>query len=181
MRNEIDPRDLPPSKSQLKRDAHALQKLGVDLLELPESEWISLDLGEALVSALREAKRLHSHGARKRQLQYIGKLMRDVDPVPIQRYFRQLKLQARQQTLRHHQLEAWRDRLIAEGDRALEDFLAQHEQADRQHLRQLIRQAQKERAENKPPRTSRALFRYLRDLDSGVIDGTENRQSAQRR
>ena len=181
MRNEIDSRDLPPSKSQLKRDAHALQKLGVHLLEIPYSEWIHLGLGEDLVSALREAKRLHSHGARKRQLQYIGKLMRNIDPEPSQRYFSERQLKARQQTLRHRQLEAWRDRLITEGDRAVDAFLEQHGQADRQHLRQLIRQAQKERAENKPPRTSRALFRYLRDLDSGVIDGTENRQSAQRR
>jgi ribosome-associated protein len=165
MQDEIDPRDLPPSKSQLKRDAHALQKLGIDLLEVPESEWASLGLGEALVLALREAKRLHSHGARKRQLQYIGKLMRDIDPEPIQRYFRQLQQKARQQTLRHHQLERWRDRLIEEGDLALGAFLELHGQADRQHLRQLIRQAKKERAENKPPRASRVLFRYIRDLD----------------
>ena len=165
MRDEIDLRKPPPSKSQLKRDAHALQKLGVDLLEVPESEWTSLGLDEGLVSALREAKRLHSHGARKRQLQYIGRLMRDVDPEPIQRYFQQLHLKARQQVLAQHQWETWRDRLIAEGDRAVDAFLDQHGQADRRHLRQLIRQAQKERADNKPPRASRALFRYIRDLD----------------
>jgi len=165
MQDEIDPRDLSPSKSQLKRDAHALQKLGTDLLDVPESEWASLGLAEDLVFALREAKRLHSHGARKRQLQYIGKLMRDVDPESIQRYFRQLRLKARQQAQRQHELEGWRDRLIVEGDPALGVFLELYAQADRQHLRQLIRRAKKEQAENKPPRSSRALFRYIRDLN----------------
>ena len=165
MQDEIDPLDLPPSKSRLKRDAHALQKLGTDLLDIPESEWASLGLTQTLMSALREAKRLHSHGARKRQLQYIGKLMRDVDPEPIQQYFQQLRLKARRQAQRHHELEGWRDRLIEEGDPAVGVFLELHAQADRQHLRQLIRQAKKEHAENKPPRSSRALFRYIRDLD----------------
>lgn len=165
MHDEIDPREIPPSKSRLKRDAHALQKLGTDLLDIPESEWASLGLAEDLVSALREAKHLHSHGARKRQLQYIGKLMRDIDPEPIQRYFRQLRLKARQQAQRHHEYEGWRDRLIEEGDPAVGAFLELHAQADRQHLRHLIRQAKKELAGNKPPRSSRALFRYIRDLD----------------
>jgi ribosome-associated protein len=165
MQDDIDPRELAPSKSQLKRDARSLQKLGADLLDIPESEWASLGLAEDLLSALREAKRLHSRGARKRQLQYIGKLMRDIDPEPIQQYFRQLRLKARQQAQRQHELEGWRDRLIEEGDPALGAFLELHAQADRQHLRQLIRQAKKEHAENKPPKSSRALFRYIRDLD----------------
>lgn len=165
MQDEIDPREPAPSKSQLKRDAHALQQLGIDLLDVPESEWASLGLAQELVSALREAKRLHSHGARKRQSQYIGKLMRDIDPEPIQQYFRQLHLKARRQAQKHHELEGWRDRLIEEGDPALVAFLELHAKADRQHLRQLIRQARKEQTGNKPPRSSRALFRYIRDLD----------------
>ena len=165
MQDEFDPHDLPPSKSQLKRNAHTLQQLGVDLLDIPESEWLTLKLPEALIMALKEAKRLHSRGARKRQLQYIGKLMRDVDPEPIQHYFEQLRQKARQQAHIHHELENWRNRLIEEGDPAVEVFLVQHPQADRQHLRQLIRQAKKEHAHNKPPKSSRALFRYIRELD----------------
>ena len=129
MQDDIDPRELAPSKSRLKRDAHGLQKLGADLLDVPESEWVSLGLAEDLVSALREAKRLHSRGARKRQLQYIGKLMRDIDPEPILQYFRQLRLKARQQAQRQHELEGWRDRLIEEGDPALGAFLELHAQA----------------------------------------------------
>ena len=167
MQDEIDPPDLPrvTSKSQRKRDAHALQKLGGELLDIPESEWVSLGLAEDLVTALKEAKRLRSHGARKRQLQYIGKLMRDIDPEPIQLYFQQLHLKARQQAHRHHELERWRDRLIEEGDPALGAFLELHTQADRQHLRQLIRRSKQEQTENKPPKSSRALFRYIRDLN----------------
>lgn len=164
MPDNIDPHDQPPSKSQLKRDADALQQLGIDLLDVPESAWITLELPEGLLAALREAKRLHARGAHKRQLQYIGKLMRNVDPEPIQQYFEQRRLEARQHAQAHHALEDWRDHLIEDGDPAIEAFMLQHEQADRQHLRQLIRQANKERAQNKPPKASRALFRYLRDL-----------------
>ena len=166
MQDETDPRELlPPSKSQRKRDARALQKLGTDLLNIPESEWSLMQLPENLVVALREAKRLRAHGALKRQLQYIGKLMRDIDPQPIQNYILQSRLDARQEVRKHQETEDWRDRLIAEGDQALEAFLEVHALADCQHLRQLIRQARKERAQNKPPRSGRALFRYIRDLD----------------
>ena len=164
MQDEFDPRDLPPSKSQLKRDAHALQQLGIDLLDIPESDWLTLKLPESLIAALKEAKRMHSRGAHKRQLQFIGKLMRDVDPEPIQQYFEQLRQKTRQQVHKHHELENWRDRLIDEGDPAVEDFLHQNPQADRQHLRQLVRQAKKEQANNKPPKSSRALFKYIREL-----------------
>ncbi|HHJ16749.1 MAG TPA: DUF615 domain-containing protein [Gammaproteobacteria bacterium] len=162
--DEFDPETAPPSKSRLKREAHALQQLGIDLLDLSESVWETLGLPETLIAALTEAKRLHSRGGRKRQLQFIGKLMRDVDPEPIEAYFTRQRLKARQLAQAHHQLEDWRDRLIDEGDPAAEDFLQQHPQADRQHLRQLIRQARKEQAQNKPPKSSRALFRYIRDI-----------------
>ena len=161
--DEFDIEELPPSKSQLKRDAHALQQLGTELLEVPESTWQALRLPDDLVAALKEAKRVHSRGARKRQLQYIGKLMRDVNPEPIQQYFEQLRLETRHQARKHHVLEDWRDRMIAEADVAIEEFLESHPTADRQHLRQLVRQAKKEHAAGKPPKSSRALFRYIRD------------------
>lgn len=161
--DEFDTEDLPPSKSQLKRDAHALQQLGTELLEVPEGTWQALQLPDHLVAALREARRMSSRGARKRQLQYIGKLMRDVDPEPIQQYFEQLRLETRHQARKHHALEDWRDRMIAEGDAAIEEFLESRPTADRRHLRQLVRQAKKEQATDKPPKSSRALFRYIRD------------------
>lgn len=155
--------ELLTSKSQLKREAHALQKLGVALLEIPEEEWLKLELPDNLTAALREAKRLHARGAHKRQLQYIGKLMRGIDPQPIEQYFEEQRLKARRITQQQHALEDWRDRMIEQGDAAIEEYLGEHPEADRQQLRQLVRQAKKELSGNKPPKASRALFRYLRD------------------
>jgi len=165
MNEEFDPENAPPSKSSLKRDAHALQQLGTRLVDLPESVWSMLKLPDSLIAALREARNLHARGGRKRQLQFIGKLMRDIDPEPIQDYFERVQLRTRKLAQVHHDLEAWRDRMIEEGDPAVETYLEQHAQADRQHLRQLVRQAKKERTHNQPPKSSRALFRYLRDLE----------------
>jgi len=165
MNEEFDPENAPPSKSSLKRDAQALRQLGTRLVGLPESVWSMLKLPDSLTAALREARRLHARGGRKRQLQFIGKLMRDIDPEPIQDYFEQEQLRTRKLAQAHHGLEAWRDRMIEEGDPAVDIFLEQHRQADRQHLRQLVRQAKKEHVHDKPPKSSRALFRYIRDLD----------------
>ena len=161
-----DPQNLPPSKSRLKRDAHALAKLGAELAEISRADWLKLALPEALVGALEESRRIHSHGAHKRQMQYIGKLMRDIDPAPIQQYFEQQRLESRRQIKKHHRLEEWRDRLIKEADKAIQEFLTQYPQADRQHLRQLVRQARKESEQSKPARSSRTLFKYLRELDA---------------
>lgn len=161
--DEFDPEYLPPSKSQLKRDANALQQLGKDLIELSESDWRKLKLPDTLIVALGDARRMPSRGARKRQLQYIGKLMRSIDPEPVQQYFEQRQLEARHQARKHHDLEDWRDRMVEEGDTAIELYLEAHPTADRQHLRQLVRQANKERAAGKPPKSSRALFRYIRE------------------
>jgi ribosome-associated protein len=162
--DQLEAQDQPPSKSQLKRDALALQVLGAELLELPESDWAALGLPETLIAALRDGKRIHAHGARKRQLQYIGKLMRAIDPKPVREHFEQLQLKSRAQAHAHHELEDWRDRLIDEGDSAVEAFLALHTTANRQQLRQLVRQARKQREHSQPPAASRALFRYLREL-----------------
>lgn len=167
MEDDHEPQDQSPSKSQLKRDAHALQQLGVALLEIPEESWLELNLPETLISALREAKHTPSYGARKRQLQFIGKLMRNIDPEPVQQHFEQLRLSTRQQAQRQHACEDWRDRLLAQGDSAIDAYVNEHPAADRQQLRQLVRQARKELADNKPPKSSRALFRYIRDVGAG--------------
>jgi ribosome-associated protein len=156
---------LPPSKSQRKRDAHSLLELGAALLDLSDHERSELALPDDLVAALDEASHIRSHGARKRQLKFIGKLMRDIDPEPIRDDFELKRLDARRQAARQHELEDWRERMIEEGDSAVEAYLADHPDADRQHLRQLLRQARKELSAGKPPKSSRALFRYLRDSD----------------
>ncbi len=164
MHDEFDPNTLPPSKTRLKQEALELQQLGTDLLEVPEADWLALQLPERLMEALRETRRTPPRGgARKRQLQYVGKIMREMDAEPIREYFQQRGLKSQRQIDAHHRLERWRDRMIEEGETVVEEFLQQHPQADRQQLRQLVRQAHKERDQNKPPKSSRALFRYLRE------------------
>ncbi len=165
MADSDDRHDPAPSKSQLKRDAHAQQRLGEDLLSVPESDWHRLQLPENLMTALREAKKLSARGARKRQLQFIGKLMREVEPAPIHQYFDERREAARRQVQHQHAAEHWRERILHEGDEAIEAWLSEHPGGDRQHLRQLLRQARKEQAAKAAPKSSRTLFRYLRDLD----------------
>ena len=97
------------------------------------------------------------------KLQYIGKVMRSVDPEPIKQGLDQLKSKDSQQIAQFHRLEKWRDRLVSEGDAALGELVLEAPEIDRQQLRQMIRNAQKEAAQNKPPKNSRAIFQYLKD------------------
>lgn len=152
------------TKSQIKREMLALQDLGAELVKLSPSQLEKIPMTEKLRDAIALAQRITSNGAMVRQLQFIGKLMREEDVEPIQRSLNELRFSAQKQAQHFHQLERWRDRLINEGDNALNDLLAQHTEADRQQLRQLIRQAQKEQKENKAPAAARELFRVLREL-----------------
>ena len=152
------------SKSQLKREANAAQQLGQDLLTLNPADLEGMDLPESLVSALNEARRIKKHGALKRQFQYIGKLMRKIDIEPIREEYLRLTNHYRHDVKEFHQLENWRDRLLSEGDKALEELINAAPGADRQHLRQLMRQAAKETKLNKPPKSAREIFKYLKTL-----------------
>lgn len=154
------------SKSQLKRESHALQALGEELVELPAVKLEKIPLPDELADAITLARRIKQRGGRKRQLQYIGKLMRKIDAEPIEQAMDKLKGEAAQETARLHKLEQWRDRLLDEGDDALAELLQEWPAADRQHLRQLMRNAQREKKQNKPPKSARELFRYLRELMS---------------
>lgn len=166
MQHEDDIDELPegPSKSQQKRDMQALQDLGAELVRLPEQQLGSLDLPEKLRDAIALARRITSHGAQKRQRQYIGKLLRGVDPEPIRALLEQLRGADRLSKARFQENERWRDRLIAEGDAALAEFLERRPEADRQHLRRLVREAAQEAAAGRPPRHARELFRYIQSL-----------------
>ena len=152
------------SKSQRKRDMRALQELGEQLTSLSTGELDKLNLPENLLNAIRDFQKITSRSAHKRQLQYIGKLMRDVDPEPIRRTLSLIQLQSDAGTKHFHILENWRDRLINEGDQALSELLSKHPDADRQQLRQLVRNAKKEKSRNDSPKAARAIFQYLRDL-----------------
>ncbi len=151
------------SKSQLKRESHALTDLGKELVELPQNKLDKIPLEENLLDAVNLARRIKERGGKKRQIQFIGKLLRKADTDPIIAAMDQLKSEHLQENARLHKLEQWRDRLIEEGDSALGELLAEYPDADRQHLRQLLRNAQRESKQNKPPKSARELFKYLRD------------------
>lgn len=161
----------PPSKTQQKREMHALQDLGERLVALEPARFGALAreaaLPERLVDAITEARAITAWGARKRQLQYVGKLMRDQDPAPI---VRRLELWAHGHEIdaaRQHALERWRERLLAEPD-AQQAFAASHPGVDRARLRTLVARAQDERSHGAPPHAYRELFRMLKSLDAGV-------------
>ncbi len=152
------------SKTQRKRDAEAAQELGLRLVKLNNSQLAGLPLPDELRRAIDDHKHINHNAALRRQMQYIGKLMRNLDLQPIQHALEQLDGMHRESRALHHQIEQWRDRLISDGDNALEELVLQAPQADRHQLRQYIRNAVKEQHENKPPKAARALFRYLREL-----------------
>lgn len=152
------------SKSQLKREAHSLTELGKKLVQMDKSLLAKIPLPDNLLEAINSAKNIRQHGALKRQLQYIGKLMRKTDPEPIQAAYEVATNHYRADSQQLHKIENWRDRLLSEGDNALGELTDLHPDADRQHLRQLMRSAKKERELNKPPRAARELFQYLKEL-----------------
>jgi len=152
------------SKSQRKRESTALQDLGKELFELSRDQLKKMDLPESLLGALLEAKRLTSHGAMRRQMQFIGKVMRDIETDPILQQLAVIRGESNIAKAQFHALESWRTRLI-EDDTALQAWLAVHPETDVQQFRQLIRNARKEAGEAKPPKSSRALFKLIRDLE----------------
>jgi len=143
---------------------HELQALGAALVGLPEAQLQEMRLDQRLLEAVLEAKRITAHEGKRRQIQYIGRLMRDVDAEPIRARMAELEGSSAQASARHRRLEAWRERLIAD-DEALTAFAAEHPGADLQALRALIRNARKEAKEGKPPRAFRELFRILKDIE----------------
>lgn len=152
------------NKSDLKRQGEALQKLGEALVKLPVNQLATIPLDSTLREAVYFARSLKSHEAMRRQLQYIGKLMRHVEAEPIQLALEKIAGKNRQTKAIFHQIERWRDLLIAEGDGALQKFIDDYPQADRQHLRQLVRKAQQDQTNNKKTGGETELFRYLRGL-----------------
>ncbi|MES2820681.1 MAG: ribosome biogenesis factor YjgA [Pseudomonadota bacterium] len=153
------------SKSQVKRELHALVDLGERLTTLKPDLIARLPLTDALRLALAEAPKHTANIARKRHMQFIGKLMRDQNTDQILVLLDQLDASTRQYNERFHALEHWRDRLILGTDEVLDAFMADYPEADRQHLRQLARQAQHEIAQKKPPASTRKIFKYIRELD----------------
>ena len=153
-----------PSKSQRKRDLQKLLQLTEKALSLSDEKLAKTGINEKALGALREARKMRASGARNRQLKYISKLIRNEDVSVIEQYLEEAEQSHIKEKRFFHQLEKWRDRLVDEGDAALAEFLAEYPAADRQQLRTLMRAAQKEKQQEKPPAASRKIFKYLREL-----------------
>ena len=153
------------SKTKRKKQMLELQSLGEALARLPESQLQSLNLAPELHEAILEAKRIASREAKRRQMQYIGRLMREVDPEPLRAQLAAIAGSSAQAAAHQRRLEAWREKLIAD-DEALTAFAAAHPGADLQALRSLIRNTRKEQSQGKPPRAYRELFRFIKECSS---------------
>ncbi len=161
------------SRSQVRREALEVLALGQQLAALTDAQLDKLPVPESLLPHIQEARRITSHIARKRQMAFLAKQMRREDDAVLEAIRDALDEKgesARREAGAMHRVEAWRDRLLADGDEALASLLDDYPTADRQHLRQLVRNTLEERKRNKPPRAFRELFRELRGL---MVDGEE--------
>jgi ribosome-associated protein len=161
-----DDESILPSRTAIKKEMLALQKLGEALVKLSKGELNTIPIvDETLAEAIHTARRIKHREGLRRQMQYIGKLMRKTDVQGIETAYQTLLDGRIEQTHQFHQLEQWRDDLIEKGPQAAEEVIAKHPEADRQYLRQLISRAIKEKQINKPPASARKLFRYLKELE----------------
>ncbi len=155
-----------PSKTRLKQQSHDLQALGLAVAELSDERLARLELPERLLDAIVEFRKTRTHEGRRRQLQYVGKLMRDVDAEPLREAVDKAKLGSARDTLLLHEAERWRDALLNDDD-AMTRWLQAHADCDAQRLRSLVRAARREAAlppGQRNPRSHRELFQFIRPL-----------------
>lgn len=162
----------PISKTQLKAEADQQQALGVRLTELPKDKLLKLDLPDEVVTAVLDSKKITANGATRRHKQYLGRLMREIDNAPILEQLARWDGKHTAENAYFHGLERWRDRMIENVD-VLAEFIALYPQTDIQQLRTLIRNAQKELAAGKPPKSSREIFRILREITQASQDNSD--------
>ncbi|MBI3284205.1 MAG: DUF615 domain-containing protein [Burkholderiales bacterium] len=166
--SEFEPEYDRPSKSQLKREMTALQKLGKELVEQPRDRVKRVPMPEDVRDAILECQQITNHEGRRRQMQFVGKKMRTLDEEEvalIQKTIDSWKGASKSETAAMHALERKRDKLLAD-DNALTELMAEHPELDVQQLRTMIRNARKEQAENKAPKAYREIFQLLKQLQS---------------
>ncbi|WP_019463501.1 ribosome biogenesis factor YjgA [Dyella japonica] len=162
--------DYGPTRTQQRRDALAVLALAIQLVELPQSKLARLELPEDVQREIANTRRITAHIARKRQMQFLAKVMRRHDTSVfdgVRAALGENRDRQRQETAAMHRLEATRDRLVADPDKAMGELIAQYPSVDRQHLRSLVRQAKIEKDGNKPPRAYREIYQLLKDLAAG--------------
>ena len=177
--NELDEEDYGPSRTQQRREALAVLTLAGQLVEMQPSRLSKLSLPDDVRREVDITRRMTAHGAKKRQMAYLAKIMRrfeDSDFEAVRAELGENREKQRQENAAMHRLEAMRDRLIAEDEAALSELIAEFPQLDRQHLRSLVRQARIEKdIPNKPPKAYREIFQFLKDL---VQTGSAEEESA---
>lgn len=161
--------ELEKSKSQIKREMDALQALGKKLTELKPAQLKKVPMSEDLAHAIKESYNIRQREASRRHLQFIGKLMRSEDADAIQYAIDQFDSSSERFAQELHRMESWRDRLIAEGNDVLSDFISENPDTDVQHLRSLVRNAKKDKEREKNTGAGKKLFQYIRS----VVQDTE--------
>lgn len=164
-KENLDAAEATLSKSQRRRDALEVKSLAARLIALSPALLGQVPLDEPVRAAIAEARRIRANVARKRQLQFVARLLRRADTEPIAQALQDLEQSGRQATARQHRAEAWRDRLLAAGDPALAALVRLRRDGDPQAIRQLIRSARQEAARGKPPAAARRLYRILLEMD----------------
>jgi ribosome-associated protein len=168
---EFEGEERPPSKSARKRHMLSLQSMGESLVGLTDKQLAKIPIdNEQLLAAIRECRQMRSNSAHKRHLQFIGKLMRNIDPAPIEQALLMLHKTRQQNAAAFHQLEQLREDVLAAGMGGVELVMMRFPAADRQQLRQLVLQHQREMERHKPQTASRKLFRYLKELQETYGD-----------
>lgn len=153
------------SRTEMKNDMLELQKLGENIVKLSKGQFDTIPIDDPILEeAILTARRIKHKEGLRRQMQYIGKLMRKLDTDAMRAAYQNLLDGRKEDAKAFHELELWRDKLVETGAKAVEEVITKFPQADRQHLRQLVMQANKEKTNKKPPAAARKLFRYLREL-----------------
>ncbi len=163
------------SKTKLKAEADTQQELGVRLSELPKDKLLKLNLPDTVLTAVLDTKKITANGATRRHRQYLGRLMREIDNAPILEQLARWDGKHTAENAYFHGLERWRDRMIADNN-VLAEFIALYPKTDIQQLRTLIRNVQKELAANKPPKTSREIFKLLREATNSQSTDDTNEE-----
>ena len=172
--NTPDEENIPLSKTRRKQAMEELQSLGEELVALASDQVKRIDIPEELRTAVSEAQRMmRPDEAKRRQMQYIGKLMRNVDVEPIREALALVRGESAGETAKLHRLERLRTELLAD-EKVLHEIASLYPGVDLQHLRSLRRAALKEQAENKPPRSYRALFQRLKELENAAEAGQDS-------
>lgn len=157
------------SKTQVKQALNELKELGRSLIELPIADLDKLKLPEDVYENVLKAKKM-THGALKRQVGFLGGIIANSDYETIQENLRKLRQAHNGKVKQFHQVEQWRDELIADNKEIMNVLVATFNDLDIQYLRQLVRNAQKEAKQNKPPKSARLLFKYLQEQQEKISE-----------